>query len=138
MKIAEKKPVLTDVEHVKALPEFDKLKVHQQKFILLITAGAKPLEAVRGAYNCKSKRSGERFLVDLWTRRSMQPILNKLYGQKDEKAAFLERIEALMRRGSHVTAAEVAALTLFGVAKGYLPSFPDAPPDLKSLTEDSQ
>jgi hypothetical protein len=96
MKITDGKPVL-NVEQVRALPEFGKLKGQQQKFVLLVSAGAKPLEAVRGAYNCRSKRSGERFLAGLLTRRSMQPILNRLFHNEDNEAAFVERIEELIR-----------------------------------------
>lgn len=129
MRITDRKPVVLTVAEVEALPEFRKLNGRQKKFVLLVAAGATPLESVFGAYNCKSKRSGQRFLYDLLNRRSMQSVLNRLYG-RDDKAAFLKRIEDLMRRGSHVTAAEVAALTLYGVANGYLPGFPDAPPDL--------
>lgn len=121
MKIAEgQKPVL-NVSEVEALPEFRKLNERQQKFIKLVAAGATPLESVRGAYNCTSRRSGERFLHSLINRPKMQPILNFLYGQSD-KDAFLERLEKLLRKGEGVTSREVAALTLFAVVKGYLPS----------------
>jgi hypothetical protein len=121
MKIANRKPVLT-VEQLRALSEFGKLKVQQQKFVLLVAAGATPSEAVRGAYNCTSRRSGERFLYDLMNRRSMQPILNRLYGLKaDDKTEFLKRVDKLLQRGTSVTSAEVNALVLYAVSNNLLP-----------------
>jgi hypothetical protein len=119
MKIADKKPVL-NVAQLRALPEFGKLKRQQQKFLLLISAGATPIEAVRGAYNCKSRRSGERFLYDLMSRRTLQPVLKQLFGQ-DNKAEFMERLEKLLRRGPKVTEAEVKALILYGAMNDLLP-----------------
>ena len=121
MKIADRKPVLS-VAGVEVLPEFGKLNERQRTFIKLLAAGAEPLGAVAGAYNCKSRRSGERFLYDLLNRRKLQPVLNRLYGLKaDDKAEFLKRIEKLIRRGSAVTAADVDALVLYGIANDFLP-----------------
>jgi hypothetical protein len=121
MKIADRKPVLS-VAGVEVLPEFGKLNERQRTFIKLLAAGAEPLAAVAGAYNCKSRRSGERFLYDLLNRRKLQPVLHRLYGLKaDDKAEFLKRIEKLIRRGSAVTAADVDALVLYGIANDFLP-----------------
>jgi hypothetical protein len=120
MKIADRKPML-DVTQLRALPEFGKRNARQQRFLLLIAAGATPIEAVRGAYNCESRRSGERFLHGLMTRRSMQPVLNRLYGLKgDDRAEFLKRVDKLVRRGSRATDAEIRALFLYGIANGFI------------------
>ena len=99
MKITDRKPVVLNVDQVRALPEFGKLNARQQSFVLLIAAGATPLESVRGAYGCTSQRSGERFLYGLLNRPSMRSVLNRVYG-RDDKAAFLKRIDDLMRRGA--------------------------------------
>jgi hypothetical protein len=126
MRFDKRKSVLSP-EALESLPELAPLTAQQKTFVLLIAGGAPIVAAVKGAYTCKNPRSAKSFAYDLMNRRTMQPVLNRLFGLKDDnKAEFLKRVDALMRRGSRVTDAEVNALVLYGVANDFLP--PDYSP----------
>jgi hypothetical protein len=124
----DKRPVVLTPQQVESLSEFAPLNAQQKTFLLLVAGGAPIVAAVEKAYACKDERSARAFAYELMMRRrSLQPILNKMFGEKDDdKAEFMERIEKLIRRGSKVTDAEVKALVLYGMMNGFLP--PDYSP----------
>jgi hypothetical protein len=134
MRFDKRKPVLTP-EQVESLPEFAPLNAQQKTFILLLSADVPVAVAVDGAYECKNSRSAKSFAYDLMRRRTLQPVLTRLYEPKDDdKAAeFMERLEKLLRRGNKVTQPEVDALVLYGKMNHLLP--PDYSP-LKEIEND--
>lgn len=126
MRFDGQKSVLSP-QAVERLPEFAPLTTQQKTFILLVACGASILSAVKGAYNCSSSQSERCFAYDLLNRRTMKPILNRLFGQRDDNlAAFTEKLDKLVRRGSHATDAEINALVLYGSINHFLP--PDFQP----------
>jgi Bacterial regulatory protein, Fis family len=90
----EKKSVLSP-EAVESLPEFAPLNDQRKTFVLLVAGGAPIVSAVQTAYECKNLRSARVFAYDILRRRSMRPILNKLFGESGNE--FLEKVAALIR-----------------------------------------
>lgn len=126
MRFDNRKPVLSP-EAVEALPEFAPLNAQQKSFLLHIAGGAGVVPAVQSAYECKDLRSAKSFAYELMRRRSLQPVLNKMYGQRDDnKAAFLNRLDKLVLRGHKVTTTELNALVLYAAMNNLLP--PDYSP----------
>jgi hypothetical protein len=120
----DKRKIVLSPKQVENLSEFAALNDQQKTFILLLAGGTPVAVAVESAYECKNSRSAKSFAYDLMRRRTLQPVLTRLYEQKDDdKAAeFMERLEKLLRRGNKVTQPEVDALVLYGTTAGLLPS----------------
>lgn len=130
----DKRPIVLTPEEVELLTEFAPLNAQQKTFVLLLAGGAPVLAAVSGSYQCKSPKTAKALAYDLFSRRTMQPVLHRLYGLKDDdKAEFLKRIDKLLRRGSKVTQPEVTALILYGISNDFLPHDYSPSAELASL-----
>jgi Bacterial regulatory protein, Fis family len=127
MPLDDRKIVLSP-EAVEALPEFALLNAQQKTFLLLLAAGSGVVAATQGAYQCKDLRSAKCFAYELMRRRSLQPVLNKIFGEMDDQSVFLKRVDALVRRGHRVTDAEFNSVVLYGAVNKFLP--PDYSPNL--------
>jgi|ERR1700723_727409 len=130
MRLDNRKIVLTP-QQVEILPEFALLNDQQKTFILLVTSGIGFVAATQGAYECKNLRCAKSFAYELSRRRSLQPILNKIFGEQDDQSVFIKRVDALVRRGHRVTDAEFNSLVLYGAINKFLP--PDYSPHLAGL-----
>ena len=133
MRFDRRKPVLSP-ETVERLPEFGRLTDQQKTFILLLASGATVLVATQGAFSCKNSRTAKSFSYDLMNRRTLQPVLNRLYGLKsDDRSEFLKRVDKLLRRGSRITQAEIDTLVLYGISNDLLPRDYSPSDELKAL-----
>jgi transcriptional regulator with GAF, ATPase, and Fis domain len=94
MRFDERKPVLSP-QQVELLPEFAPLNLQQKKFVLLLAGGAPAITSVKESYACKNPGSARAFAYDIMKRRSLQPILNRLYGGQNDDA-ILEKVEELI------------------------------------------
>lgn len=118
----DKKPTVLTPKEVESLKEFAPLNAQQKTFVILLASGIPVTTATQNAYQCKSLRSAKALAYDLMSRRSLQPVLNRLFGLKDDdKAEFMKKIDKLLRRGSKISQAEVDALILYGELNHFLP-----------------
>ena len=126
MRFDNRKIVLSPAQ-VESLPEFAPLNVQQKKFVLLLAGApilrrAYVLEATRAVYECKDALSVRALAYELMRRRSLQPLFSKMFGGERavDKAEFVAQVDALVRRGHKVSAAEVKAIKLCAMVNDFL------------------
>jgi hypothetical protein len=119
MRFDKRKSVLSP-EALESLPEFASLNPEQKTLMLLLATGVPIVTAIEKTYTCKDSRSAKAFAYDIMKRPRLQPVLNRMFGFKDDdKAAFVKKVDKLSRT-KNVTMAAVQALFLYGIVNGFI------------------
>lgn len=116
--LTKRKPVLTPAQ-IEASPAFAVLpSANQKEFVLMIAGGATPLAAMV-VYHFQCKETARNFMYKLLRKTPMKNVLRELYGEGD-KADFLRDVDRASRN-PETTMAQVRALLVYGIARGFLP-----------------
>jgi hypothetical protein len=118
--LTRRKPVKT-AEQIRQSPNFAALKsANQREFVLMIAAGSSPMAAIGSVYHFQCRETSRRFMYALFKRPPMKAVLHEVYGEGN-KTDFLRDLDRASKN-SKTTPAQVQALLIVGVARGFVPS----------------
>lgn len=108
------------VEQIKASPALAALpSANQKEFVLMVAGGSTPMAAIGSVYHFTAKESARQFLYHLFRKPPMKAVLRELFGESS-KEDFLRDVDRASRNPK-VTHAQVEALLIYGIARGFLP-----------------
>ena len=115
---ATKQPLT--VEQLRLTPEFRKLTAAQKMMLeTYIASGGDKILAVRSAYSTKSHEVARVMSYEAFESTRVRAAIN-LWERKTGFDIFIEKVDSLIDKGTRITDAEVAALTLEAKLKGWL------------------
>lgn len=118
--LTRRKPI-KGIEEIKASPNFAALpSANQKDFVLMLAGGATPMAAIGSVYHFAAKETARQFLYKLLRKPPMKAVLRELYGESS-KAEFLRYLDRASKN-PHITQAQVQALLIYAIARGFVRS----------------